>query len=196
MKRKTGVPREEWMEYSTCFTRSLEEVREVWFEDTMDILNEVSRERGFVTVDAARMFLGGEVELILKSFQLYLASVLIAGRDYVSQADYDMFIDILDAQVCGSDYEECMEYFETLNGQETTEEGKKYIADMVVSSISEKPFNEYQMNLLVDMIQLLGALTLAITAEIFNDKKTSKEFREKVDALFGIDDASEQFVEE
>ena len=86
-----------------------------------------------------------------------------------------------------------MEYFDEIVRQETAEEGRRYIADMVVSRIFRKPFNEQQINLLEDKIQLLWVLTLAITAEIFNDKETSKEFREMVDAMFGKDGASERF---
>jgi hypothetical protein len=187
---RTFPLREDWLEYTTCLTRSLEEVREAWFNDTVTNLSDISKEKGFSGLgDLAR--LEGDTSHVLRAFQLYLVSILIGGKEYLPLEDFDGFMDILDAQVCGSEYHECMDHLEILDGKASAEDGKRYITGMVLTCISGKPLSEYQTNLLGDMIQLLGALTLAIIADIFDDRETSREFLDRVDTIFGIGGAAE-----
>ena len=81
-------PREEWSEIALNISRSMESVAEIWFAEAVQTLKESSSEVKNTT-------LGGDGELALKAYQLFLSANFIASNGYISSDDGKDFADIL-----------------------------------------------------------------------------------------------------
>jgi hypothetical protein len=90
LEQKDQIDREYWVILSTDIAKGLETERKKWFEDSINIL---AKAFGSEAIKCEQ--LTGEVELIIKAFQLYMVSFFMAKHQYISSQEGQDFADIL-----------------------------------------------------------------------------------------------------
>lgn len=105
----SGSPsREDLSTISLNISEGLEDVRKTWFNLCVGILQKYLDKK---ENNSLNIHLGGEADLAIKSYQLYLLSVFLAQHTYILPSESKNFTNILYPQVCGTQIEECFIFF-------------------------------------------------------------------------------------
>lgn len=179
-----GPGREDWSMISFNISKGLEDVRKTWFNSCVKVLQENSSKKGkdSLAIKIVHIRLGGEANLAIKAFQLYLVSSFLSQHSYISSSKGKDFADILYAQVCGTQIVECMAFFsryqEVLSNRGTqlfrfTSDVAKYITG------NKTPLNESM--LIVPTISLFVSLNYSVIANCFGDNKMVKKLESDIE---------------
>lgn len=108
-----GPGREDWGAISLRITQGLEEVRKTWFQACVDNFLETSKKGASEgpPIVVKRANLAGDAARASKAYQLYLVSGFLAQHGYIPPSQGRDFADILFAQVCGTELEQCLSFF-------------------------------------------------------------------------------------
>lgn len=120
-----GSPdREHWSTISLNISKGLEDIRKTWFDSCVKVLQESSSKKGkdSLAIEIVNIHLGGGADLAIKAYQLYLVSGFLAQHAYIPPSEGKDFADILYAQVCGTQIEECLAFFHVTKRFKVTEE--------------------------------------------------------------------------
>ncbi len=180
------IPRDEWLDITTELTAELEDTRESWFEQVMEIFDTIGRQEGAIEFDPTEVVPNAETEDAMRGYQLFVSLSLAATNKYIGEEEFEDFADILCAQVCGADYYECMEYYNRFVESEDPEAMKRTLGDMTAKSFGEGGNTEgKRLDMVRDMVPLLGIMTMMVTARAFNDDERVKEYTTMFDQLVG-----------
>ena len=162
--------RSEWGSICLEIAKQFKEDREKWFKACIDLLIKKAKEGQRITI--VRPVLGGTAEQALKAFQLRLASLMLYEREYIPPDQGQDFADLLYAQVCGTELDECMVYvrryleFKTDFGALTN----AFCHD-ACDYITTSKVTETEMNAVLLIVLPLLYPTHMIVASVFQDKK-------------------------
>lgn len=179
-----GPGREDWSMISLNISKGLEDVRKTWFNSCVKVLQENSSKKGkdSLAIKIVHIRLGGEANLAIKAFQLYLVSGFLSQHSYISPSKGKDFADILYAQVCGTQIVECLAFFsryqEVLSDRGTqlfqfTSDVSKYITG------NKAPLNESM--LIMPNIPLFVSLNHIVIANCFGDNKMVKKLKSDIE---------------
>jgi hypothetical protein len=163
--------REEWGAISLRIARSLKELRERWFPVCVNGL----RESKF---KVRRASLSGEADRATRAFQLYLVANYLSQHAYIPTSEGRDFADILFAQVCGTELEECLVPFSRY-AEVQTDRGAvlfRFSADIArYITGNDTPLPEAMA--VAETTPTFGILTHMIVADAFGDMDTVSELQ-------------------
>ena len=179
-----GPGREDCSMISLNISKGLEDVRKTWFNSCVKVLQENSSKKGkdSLAIKIVHIRLGGEANLAIKAFQLYLVSGFLSQHSYISPSKGKDFADILYAQVWGTQIVECLAFFsryqEVLSDRGTqlfqfTSDVSKYITG------NKAPLNESM--LIMPNIPLFVSLNHIVIANCFGDNKMVKKLKSDIE---------------
>jgi len=181
----TGGPdRKEWSMISLNISKELLDIRKTWFNSCVKILQEYSSKKSKDSLDIkiVNIHLGGEADLAIKAFQLYLVSGFLSQHSYISPSKGKDFADIFYAQVCGTQIVECLVFFsryqEVLSNRgkllfRFTSDVAKYITD------NKAPLTESM--LITPTVPLFISLNHIVVAYCFGDNKMVKKLESNIE---------------
>ncbi|NVM54780.1 MAG: hypothetical protein HWN66_13845 [Candidatus Helarchaeota archaeon] len=179
---KMKPSREDWSTTSLYISKGLEKLRRKWFDLCVKTLQESSSEKGkdSLDIEVVNIRLGADADLAIKAYQLYLVSGFLAKHAYISLSEGKDFADILWAQVCGTQIEECLAFFSRYH--EVQSDGGTQLFRF--SSDVAKYITGNEAPLFESMLigQTVGALVGSVhilVASCFGDEKTVKKLESK-----------------
>jgi len=179
-----GAPdRKDWSAISLSIAQGLEGLRKQFFAFCVDSIKDSLPEEDEHSqeVEVKNTSLGGEAELAIKAYQLYLTSLFLGEHEYISPKDVRDFADLLYAQVSGTQLEQCLDYLSRYTEPEIdggtqlfrfSSDVAKYI------TASEAPLIEAMA--ISSAFGTFVALHHMLVAEIFGDEKTVKRMRKVI----------------
>ena len=171
----TPPARDEWGSIALNIAQSIEKSSEEWFDTIVHKFEDGS-------TDVVNTSFGGDAELAIKAYQLFLASSFIGENQYILPEDGKDFADVLFASTCGTKLTDVLEFFgryvevaDDGSAQLTrfTNDVAKYITG------SEAPLLE--MLLIAPSTVHLAWSNKLIIATHFKDESKAKEIREYLD---------------
>jgi hypothetical protein len=182
---KSGPPRDQWGRISLDITKGLEEARNIWFELCVEILRSASEDNSNkdYKIKIIQKKLTGNGLQAVKAYQLYWASVFIGHKAYIPRHEGKDFADILYAQVCGLELEECLHYFDRYH--EMTKHGGTQLirfTNDVARHITGNPAPLIESMIIGETFPLFSLSVQIIVAEAFGDLKTVAALNEKLSA--------------
>lgn len=185
--RQANPSREDWPAISLYITKELEDVRKEWFgwcvrtfEKAADSFKQ-EKDMDY-QIEVKNKHLSGEAELAIKAYQLFLASGFIAKHKYISQQEGKYFADLLYAQVCGTQLEECLPYFHHyLTTRESEGHHVYFFLKDVANYITGNQATLVEVTFIQPIFLILVDATCLAIAYAFGDEETSKEIRERLE---------------
>lgn len=180
----SGPGREDWSMISFKISKGLEDVRKTWFNSCVKVLQENSSKKGkdSLAIKILNIHLGGEADLAIKAFQLYLVSGFLSQHSYISPSKGKDFADILYAQVCGTQIVECLVFFSRYQ-EALSERGKqlfRFTSDVTKYITGNKaPLNESM--LIIPTVPLFVSLNHIVVANCFGDNKMVKKLESNIE---------------
>ena len=167
----TPPPREEWSAIALNISKNADDVANRWFKEAVQKLEENS-------LEVKHKELGGEGELAIKAYLLFLSANFIASNGYISSDDGKDFADILFAYVCGNEIEEVLEFFRRYVEADSGELIARFSGDVSSYILEEK--SAFAMLFLAPSTVKLGLMLDLCIAHHFGDESTSSEFAQKL----------------
>jgi hypothetical protein len=101
--------RGDWLSITTAISRGLHDVRTDWFDLCVKAAREAlpGGRKDTSKPAVVNEVLAGQAELMVKAYQMYLASLFLGRHRYISPSDDADFTDLLYAQMGGVDVEQC-----------------------------------------------------------------------------------------
>ena len=176
--QSAGDPRREhWGMISLNISKGLEDVRLKWFDLCVKILRQSSSVKG----ELVNTHLGGEAELAIKGYQLWLVSGFLAQHAYISPEEGQDFAEILYAYVGGTKLDECMAFFRRYHEVQPGNGTQLFLfASDVAKYITGKEAPLAENMLISSAFPTFVALTHMVVAECFGDKETVNELMSKL----------------
>jgi hypothetical protein len=100
--RRPAPVRDAWPAICTTIAQGFEAQRQEFWSTLLRRIHLARTGNDPVVLPIVRRTLGGQAELALKAYQLYVASVTIGHHEYISPADGHAFTHLLYVQVCGT----------------------------------------------------------------------------------------------
>jgi len=171
--------REHWGLISLNIAKGLEEVRKIWFDSCVKLLQD-STEKNSLDFDLVNIRLEREGELAIKAYQLLLVSNCLAKHTYIPPLQGKDFADILYAQVCGTQVEKILSFLSRYH--EVAESGTqlfRFCSDVAkYISGNEAPLAE--STLLGSTLLPFAIMNHIVVASCFGDDKTVKKLESEL----------------
>jgi hypothetical protein len=186
---KSSPPRNQWGRISLDIAKGLEEVRNAWFGLCIEMLQSASKENPpgdhKLEIRIRRNKLYGNGLLALKAYQLYIVSGFLVN--YIRQYEGKDFADILYAQVCGLDLENCLDYWGRYHEMEKdggtqlfrfTNDIAKHITGDPSPPNESPPLIEAMI--IGEIFPLLYLSVCMVVADAFGDSKTVAKLKKSL----------------
>lgn len=183
---KNGPTRDKWGQISLDIAKGLEVARDIWFGVCIEGLTSASEEhsdRDYKIKIVEDKLFGNGLQAV-KAYQLYLVSIFIAQHTYIKRHEGKDFADLLYAQVCGLDLEECLYYFGRYH--EMAKDGGTQLIRFnndVAKHITGNPAPVIESMMIGAIFPLFVLPVQMVVAEAFGDLKTVAALDEKLSSL-------------
>jgi len=181
--RGAGPSREDWGVISLRIAKGLEEVRKKWFETLVGIFREMSKKGAWKDppITVKRTNLAGDATHALKAYQLYLVSAFLAKHGYIPPSQGRDFADLLFAQVCGTELEQCLAFFNRYH-EAHEDPGRQLFrfASDISRYITGNDTSFYESMLVDPTIPVFAWLTHMVVADAFGDQVTVAQLQTKL----------------
>jgi hypothetical protein len=174
-----GSNREYWSAVSLNIAKRLEDVRKIWFDSCVKILQE-SAEKDSLNIDLVHIHLGGKADSAIKAYQLYLVSCFLSQHTYISPSGSKDFGDILYAQVCGTQMEEVLSFFSRYHEVRNSLTQLFHFCSDVAKYITDSKAPIPEGTIIVSTIPSFIAFNHIVVASCFGDEKTVKKLESEL----------------
>ena len=168
----TPPPREEWSEIALNISKNADQIAHRWFKEAVEKLEDNS-------LEVKNKKLGGEGDLAIKAYSLFISANFIASNEYIARSDGKDFADILFAYVCGNQIEEVLEFFERYYDADGGELIARFSGDVSSYILEEK---------LAFAVLFVGPTTIKLglminfsIAHYFGYDSKAREFAQKIE---------------
>jgi len=185
-KFSNGSPsREHWGSIALNIAKGLEDVRTMWFNSCVQTLKEKSPEQDddSVEIEAVNNRLGGNADLAIKAYQLFLTSSSIGQHNYIKSSEGKDFADILYAQVCGINLEECLSFFSRYHKANDGGTQLFRFSSDVAKYITGKEAPLSESMLIASTVPKFMAINHIVVARSFGDDKTVHKINSKLGVI-------------
>jgi hypothetical protein len=172
----TPPARDEWGSIALNIAQSIEKSSEEWFDTIVHKFEDGS-------TDVVNTSYGGDAELAIKAYQLFLASSFIGENQYILPEDGKDFADVLFASTCGTKLTDVLEFFGRYVevSDDSGAQLSRFTGDVArYITGSQAPIQE--MLIIAPSIVNLSWLNKLIIATHFKDKSKAAQIREILDA--------------
>lgn len=162
---------QEWLNISNNLAKGLRVVREIWFDNALNLINAYFAEEGYIKLNLSYSdFINSELEYSLKAFQLLKVSECIVQNQCIPIDEGKNFADILYSLVFGEYLDEGMQIFERYYSINADKEKQVYLfhSDMARLIIEEDEVL-VETALLATSYEMLMELIQVAVARGFND---------------------------
>ena len=179
----SSLQRQGWHVISQSIASGLEAARKDWFQMCVEFLQRIDgKAHKYSWVPKVKNCnLGGEADLALRGFQIYLSSGFVANHDYIFKDERRDFIDILCDKVCGAGVAKALKYVSRYRRVEDDTYAQLFrISSDIARYIteSEKPLAETKAVAMA--VPDFVAMNQAVVAHAFGDLETIKEIKKKI----------------
>lgn len=172
---------EHWDRIVFHISKELEYARNSWFRQCVitlkkgleDLAKKADRP---LEMQIVNTHLGGEADLAIKAYQLYLVSAFVAQKRYISPADGQDFSDLLYARVAGGQLDDVFTFWSSYREAETDSfmQTFRFASDVAKYIIgSDRP--PMEGILIVPLVSPLAEYSCLAVTQAFGDDKTAKE---------------------
>jgi len=180
-----GPSREDWAAISLRIAQGLEEVRKTWFQACVDNFREASEKSASEgpPITMKRANLAGDAGRASKAYQLYLVSGFLAQHGYIPPSQGRDFADILFAQVCGTELEQCLSFFARYHEAQADPGTQLFRFGSDISRYitgNDAPLVESM--LVASTVPVCVALSHMVVADAFGDQRTVAQLQAKLSA--------------
>lgn len=186
--RQGDPSREDWPAISLYIAKEMEDIRKEWFGwcvRTFEKATDSFKQEKDIDhqIEVKNKHLSGEAELAIKAYQLRMASSFIATHEYISRREGKYFADLLYAQVCGTQLEECFPYFNRYLMMDKENEGSSiyFFLKDVANYITGNQATLVEVTFIQPIFLILADATCLAIAYAFGDEETSKEIQERLE---------------
>jgi hypothetical protein len=180
-----------WPDFIHALAYGLGWYRGQWFSSCITFLQEQSADHDIRIVET-QMY--GIADLATKAYQLHLVSQFLNGQDYIPSSKITEFMAMLNAQVCGSELDECKKYLKRYAEADTggSMHVSRFTSD-VAKHITADDSPLYESVVISLQVPDFIANTRIIVAHMFRDQKTVKTLKDNLKKFYenGIKDKDE-----
>ena len=170
--------RSQWPRIVNDITVGFEQIRQKWFETCIDGLEGVASEDAQVRIQ--RRTLDGNGLRAAKAYQLFLTLSYLAKHRYIPPSEGHDFADLLFAQVCGSDLEQCLHCFARYEKADRGSGLFRFTSDVAEHITgNEAPLMEAMT--LSATTPMFAHLSHMVLAASFNDQRTVQSLQRKIE---------------
>ena len=179
----SGPDRKAWPALASCIAKGLEDYRHIWFSQCIETFQARATIDPNIRIINTR--LEGKAELAIKAYQIFWVTCFLVEHAYIPPSKDKDFADILYAQICGTQFHECMMFFKRY--YEVENDGPQQLLRFS-SDVAEHiagTENLYDASLLVNVhFSDFVAFNHMVLAGCFGDQQTVKKVEEKLLKLY------------